>query len=280
MKPVAAGALALWSCVAMLAPEFASADPHGIAGPPEPLTPEMIEARRVQMVDNVTVWLPRLVGRYRYEGTVQFFQTLAPLASPVAPAPADDWAGLQGAVISRMRAEEQESWSARAQRFIDDVHLVWIGLASATATIVVAGSILTIMQTLPFRNDSLAAVFAMLSAPSGSNLNPASLDGRGLNKGPTPVLVPTVPQDGIVYATLENSTIPDGMMVPLKVRLTTEGLVQGLEVLDTRISPRQAQDLKDALSRGRFQPALHGNEAIAVNLVWLLATTTVKPGKT
>ena len=39
-------------------------------------------------------------------------------------------------------------------------------------------------------------------------------------------------QDGIVYATLENSTIPDGMMVPLKVRLTTEGLVQGLEILD------------------------------------------------
>ena len=197
-----------------------------------------------------------------------------------APGPADDWTGLQPGVISRMRAEQHESLSARAQRFIDDVHLVWIGLASATATIVLAGSILTILHTIPVRNDSLAAVFAMLSAPSGSNLNPASLDGRGLNKGPTPVLVPTVPQDGIVYATLENSTIPDGMMVPLKVRLTTEGLVQGLEVLDTRISPRQAQDLKDALSRGRFEPALHGNEAIAVNLVWLLATTTVKPGKT
>ena len=197
-----------------------------------------------------------------------------------APAPADDWAGVQAGVISRMRAEEQESWSARAQRFVDDVHLVWIGLASATATVVVAGSILTILHTIPVHNQSLAAVFAMLSAPSGSNLNPASLDGRGLNKGPTPVLVPTVPQDGIVYATLENSTIPDGMMVPLKVRLTTEGLVQGLEILDKQISPRQAQDLKDALSRGRFQPALHGNEAIAVNLVWLLATTTVKPGKT
>jgi hypothetical protein len=197
-----------------------------------------------------------------------------------APASADDWAGLQPGVISRMRAEAHESWPARAQRFIDDVHLVWIGLASATATIVLAGSILTIVHAVPERNDSLAAVFAMLSAPSGSNLNPVSLDGRGLNKGPTPVLVPTVPQDGIVYATLENSMIPDGMMVPLRVRLTTEGLVQGLEVLDSGISPRQAQDLKDALSRGRFEPALHGGSPVAVSLVWLLATTTVKPGKT
>ena len=197
-----------------------------------------------------------------------------------APAPSDDWAGLQPGVISRMRAEQQESWATRAQRFIDDVHLVWIGLASATATIVLAGSILSIVQTVPERNDSLAAVFAMLGAPSGSNLNPASLDGRGLNKGPTPVLVPTVPQDGIVYATLENSTIPDGMMVPLNMRLTTEGLVQGLEVLDKRISPGQTQDLMDALSRGRFEPALHGGAPVAVNLVWLLATTTVKPGKT
>lgn len=197
-----------------------------------------------------------------------------------APAQADNWAGVQPGVISRMRAEQHESWTARAQRFIDDVHLVWIGLASAAATIVLAGSILGIVHAIPERNDSLAAVFAMLGAPSGSNLNPASLDGRGLNKGPTPVLVPSVPQDGIVYATLENSMIPDGMMVPIRVRLTTEGLVQGLEVLDSRISPRQAQDLKDALSRGRFEPALHDGSPVAVSLVWLLATTTVKPGKT
>lgn len=197
-----------------------------------------------------------------------------------APAQADDWAGVQSGVIGRMRAEQHDSWTARAQRFIDDVHLVWIGLASAAATIVLAGSILGIVHAIPERNDSLAAVFAMLGAPSGSNLNPASLDGRGLNKGPTPVLVPSVPQDGIVYATLENSMIPDGVMVPIRVRLTTEGLVQGLEVLDSRISPRQAQDLKDALSRGRFEPALHDGSPVAVSLVWLLATTTVKPGKT
>lgn len=196
-----------------------------------------------------------------------------------APGPADDWTGLQPGVISRMRAERNASWTARAQRFVDDVHLVWIGLASATATLVLAGSILSILQA-PDRKDSLAAVFAMLGADAGSDLNPAPLDGRGLNKGPTPVLVPTVPHDGVVYATLENSTIPDDVMVPLSVKVTREGRVEGLEMLDRSVSPRQVQDLMDALSHGRLEPAQYGGEPVAVNLVWLLANTTVKPGKT
>src|SRR5688572_32795709 len=50
------------------------------------------------------------------------------------PGPADDWTGLQPGVIGRMRAEAHESWPARAGRFLDDLHLVWIGLAATAAT--------------------------------------------------------------------------------------------------------------------------------------------------
>jgi hypothetical protein len=197
-----------------------------------------------------------------------------------APAPADDWAGLQPGVISRMRAERKESWSARAQRVIDDVHLVWIGLASATATFVLTGSIVGMVQNIPDRSDSLAAVFAVLGAKVGSDLNPAPLDGRGLNKGPTPVLVPTVPQDGVVYATLETASIPEDVMVPLSVKVTQDGSVEGLRMLDRTVSTTELRGLMDALSRGRLEPAQQGGEPLAVNLVWLLANTTVKPGKT
>ena len=197
-----------------------------------------------------------------------------------APAPADEWAGLQPGVISRMRAEQYESWSARAQRFIDDVHLVWIGLASAAATFVLAGSILGMLHNIPDRNDSLAAMFAVLGAEAGSDLNPAPLDGRGLNKGPTPVLVPTVPQDGVVYATLENVTIPDGVMVPLSAQVTTNGSVENVRMLDRTLSTTGVRDLMDALSRGRLEPAQYGGAPVAVSVVWLLANTTVRPGKT
>ena len=197
-----------------------------------------------------------------------------------APGPADDWTGLQPGVISRMRAEEHESLAARARRFIDDVHLVWIGLASATATLVLAGSILSILASGPERIDSMAADFAMHGAKAGSNLNPASLDGRGLDLGPTPVMAPTVPQDGVVFATLERSKMTEDIVIPLLANVTKEGLVQNIEMLNSDASPTQIHDIVDALSRSRIEPAHYGNAPVAVTLVWLLANTTVKPGKT
>lgn len=202
------------------------------------------------------------------------------LRRAAAPGPADDWTGLQSGVISRMRAEQHESLAARAQRFIDDVHLLWIGLASAAATVLLAGSILSIVNAAPDRADSLAGVFAMLGAEAGSDLNPATLDGRGLNLGPTPVMAPSVPQHGVVFASLENSTMSKDMVVPLSVRLSKEGRLVGVEMLEPNSSAREIQDLVNEISKGRLEPASHGGSPVAVNLVWLLAHTTVKPGKT
>lgn len=197
-----------------------------------------------------------------------------------APSPADDWAGLRPGVISRMRAEEHESWGARVQRFVDDVHLVWIGLASATATVVLAGSILSIMHAVPGRADSLAAVLAVLGAPSGSDLNPASLDGRGMNLGPTRVEVPRVRQEGVVFASLQNSPIPDDVLVPLRVRLSRDGRVNGVQMLDPDAGADAIHQLMSEIAKGQLQPASYGGAPVAVNVVWLFARTTVKPGKT
>jgi len=202
------------------------------------------------------------------------------LRSAAAPSPAEDWAGVQPGVISRMRAEQTQSWTARAQRFIDDVHLVWIGLASAAATLVLAGSILSILHTRPNRDDSLAAWLHVLGAPTGSNLNPAALDGRGMNLGPTPVLAPSVPQDGVVFASLENATIPDDIVVPLSLSVSREGRVNDVQMLDRRANGIEIDALMDGISKGRLEPASYGGAPVAVNLVWLLAHTTVKPGKT
>ena len=129
-----------------------------------------------------------------------------------APCPSDDWAGVQTGVISRMRAEATQSWAARARRFVDDVHLVWIGLASAAATVVCAGTVLSMLQVAPepVRADSLATMLAVMGAPGGSDLNPASLEGRNpLFGGPMRVQAPSVPHDGVVYATLENALSSD-----------------------------------------------------------------------
>lgn len=193
----------------------------------------------------------------------------AALRAAAAPAPSDDWTGLRSSVISRMRAEAHESWAARAGRAFDDLHLVWIGLASTVATIVCSGVVLSMLHfASPERQDSLAAVIAVMAAPSGSDLNPARLDGR--------IRVPSVPENGVVYAALESSAIEGDLVVPLSAIVTREGRVSGLEILNKDQDLREAA-LVDKLSRGRLEPARFGGSPVAVNLVWLVAHTTVKP---
>jgi hypothetical protein len=193
------------------------------------------------------------------------------LRMAAAPGPPDDWTGLRPGVISRMRAEEHESWTARARRAFDDLHLVWIAFASTAATFVCAGTVLSMLHfASPERQDSLAAMITVHAAPAGSDLNPARLDAR--------IRVPSVPYDGIVYATLESSDVKGDMYLPFSAIVTREGRLSGLELLNTseEYDPQTVAEIVQALSRGRLEPAQFGGTPVAVNLVWLVAHTTVK----
>lgn len=187
-----------------------------------------------------------------------------------APAPADDWTGLQPGVISRMRAEQQESWAARVGRMFDDLHLVWIGLASTAATFLCAAAVLSMLHFAPTerRDDSLAALISAMAAPYGSDINPIRFDSR--------IQVPTLPGDSVIYATLEQEASAGGDgEVALAAQVSREGHVAGLEVLGPAYQPETAGLLR-ALARGRLEPAQFSGEPAAVNLVWLVAHTTVK----
>jgi hypothetical protein len=192
------------------------------------------------------------------------------LRATAARVPSEDWTGLRSSVISRMRAEAHESWTARAGRAFDDLHLIWIGLASTVATVVCSGVVLSMLHfASPERQDSLAAVIAVMAAPSGSDLNPARLDSR--------IRVPSVPENGLVYATLESSELKGDSVLPLSAIVTREGRVLGLELLNKAEDIPHGMEFVDALSRGRLEPAQFGGSPVAVNLVWLVAHTTVRP---
>lgn len=185
-----------------------------------------------------------------------------------APAPKDDWTGLQSGVISRMRAEAYESWAARVSRMFDDLHLVWIGLASTAATFLCGAVVLGMLNfASPERDDSLRAIIAVVAAPSGSNLNPASLDGL--------IQAPTVPLDGPVRAFLEQSG-SEGYALALSAVVSREGRVSELSVLANDRDRRHIAELLDTISRNRLEPARYGTDPIAVNLVWLVEHMTVK----
>jgi hypothetical protein len=188
-----------------------------------------------------------------------------------APGPADDWTGLRPGVIGRMRAEANEAWLARMGRTFDDMHLVWIGLASTAATFLCGAVVLGMLNyASPEREDSLRALITTMAAPSGSNLNPASMDGLMIQ-------APSVPEEGIVKASLERSGAEGELMLAFAAVITREGNISGLEALGEGRGRRQVAQLINEISRGRLEPARYGADPIAVNLVWVVEHLTVKP---
>jgi hypothetical protein len=188
-----------------------------------------------------------------------------------APGPADDWTGLRPGVIGRMRAEANEAWLARMRRTFDDMHLVWIGLASTAATFLCGAIVLGMLHyASPEREDSLRALITAMAAPSGSNLNPASMDGLMIQ-------APSVPEEGIVKASLERSGSEGEVMLAFAAVITREGAISGMEAIGRGRSERHVTKLIDEISRGRLEPARYGADPIAVNLVWVVEHLTVKP---
>jgi putative zinc finger protein len=198
-----------------------------------------------------------------------------------APGPADDWTGLQPGVIGRMRAEEHESWTARASRFFDDLHLIWIGLAATAATFLCGAVALSALYfgSPERRVDSLAAAIAVTTMPPGSDLNPVRPDERlGPRYSPLAdyLQMPSVPKEGAMEAMLLTPVSEEELMLALSAVVTREGRVSGLLVLNSDTDRREINSILAGISQASLEPARVGGDAIAVNVVWLLTHTTVK----
>jgi hypothetical protein len=186
-----------------------------------------------------------------------------------APGPADDWTGLRSGVISRMRAEAHESWTAKAGRMFDDLHLVWIGLASTAATFLCGAVALSALHfASPDRDDSLRSMITVISAPIGSDLNPVRSDHF--------LTAPSVPGEGPIEAMLARPVSHDELVLALSAVVTREGKVSNVFVLNNQQHRAEINPILDVLQRSRLEPGRVGTAAVAVNVVWLLTHTTVK----
>jgi hypothetical protein len=195
----------------------------------------------------------------------------AALRLAAAPGPADDWTGLTPGVISRMRAEANEAWPAKIGRMFDDMHLVWIALASTAATLLVGTIVLGMLRfASPERDDSLRALLAMVSAVPGSDLNPAGIDGLA-------VQAPSVPKDGLIDASLSRSGEGAEQMLAFSAIITRDGNIAALQALGENRGSRKVAALINEISRGRLEPARYGEDRLAVSMVWVVEHVTVKP---
>lgn len=176
---------------------------------------------------------------------------------------------LERHVLARMQAERQTSWRWSFNRMFEDLHLVWAAAGATAATVLIVCAVVATLalatRTQPL---SMAAMLGALAAP-GSDLNPVSVDGR--------MLLPRSAPDAMGDAVLLDR--PEGV-VALAAVVTREGRVRNLALLrdgQTRdVNDREALDLLEAASQARFEPARAGGAPVAVNLVWVVAHTTVR----
>jgi hypothetical protein len=184
--------------------------------------------------------------------------------------------GFTAAVVSRLSAEHDQSFLVRVREMFDDMRLGYAGLGAAAATMVCIVIMLGMMRfATTERPDSLAAIVNFLASP-GSNANPMSVDGRT-----------NMPRalDATISA---GSSAEEDAVFALAAVVTREGRIENLtgEMLRSdggRAGVDEARvvgNLMDAISRARFEPAQREGLPVAVNMVWLVAHTTVRANKT
>lgn len=183
-------------------------------------------------------------------------------------------------VVSRLRAERNVSWPVRLRLMFDDAHLVYAGAAGAVAVLICAVVLLGMLRlvTSTPNPDSLAALIDVLTP--GSNQNPVV---------PRPDVLMPKPLDAAFSTPFDEALattpgIDEETMIMLAATVTREGRVANLELLDQlgdEVSPdaeeaRVVANLLDAVSRARFEPASVAGLPVAVNMVWMVAHTTVR----
>lgn len=180
-------------------------------------------------------------------------------AAELQPA-AGELDGLQAGVISRMRAEYDQSWRGRFERTFEDMHLVWIGLSSAVATVICVAVALACLEfASPERDDSLAGIIAAIQSSNASFVRQ------------------TTGHDEIGSA-IERSMSEEEAILALASVVTRDGRLIDPRLVSNGRDRQQIDDLLNAISTARFEPARYTGSPMPanVNVLWLLARTTVR----
>lgn len=196
-----------------------------------------------------------------------------------------DRSTFQATVISRAKAEARVSWSALVRDVLDDAHLMYAGLGAAAATVF---CVLVLMSMMKFatseRPDSLAAIVSLLASPKVATVDEYA---PGMNKNPVIVDARMLMPRALDQIFLAAASASDESVFTLSAVVTREGRIANLEWHSPsgrtpKAGSREAETVDTLLntaSLARFEPARVQGLPIAVNMIWLVANTTVRAPK-
>lgn len=197
----------------------------------------------------------------------------------------EDRITFQAGVICRAGAEQRVSWSARMRDALDDMHIVYAGIGAAAATVF---CVLVLMSMMRFatheRPDSLAAIVSLLASPK---VVVQDENAPGTNKNPVVVDAQMLMPRALDQLFLSAASAADESVFTLSAVVTREGRIVNLEWHSPsgrtpKAGSREAEavdTLLNTASLARFEPARMAGLPVAVNVVWLVANTTVRAPK-
>jgi hypothetical protein len=183
---------------------------------------------------------------------------------------------LQQAIVYRATAERDTSFQAWLTKCREDMRVVYAGIGVAVAVVFGAVIMLGVMRlafSVP-RSDSLAAILRVLASP-GSNENPLAV--RPDVRMPRPI-------DNEVLAATHIKT--DEALFLLRGVVTQQGRIDYIELLNAgqAVPPgtdeaTAVENLMGTVADARFEPGSRAGMPVAVNMVWIVAHTTVRGTK-
>jgi hypothetical protein len=175
---------------------------------------------------------------------------------------------LTQAVLERIRVEQLHSFGARLRGLFEDMHFVWAGLGASVAMLFCifasAGVLQAASQEKP---DSLAGIISTIA--SADMNDPMRLAGA------------IIENRALLDTTEAMQATDEDTELMLSALVTRDGRIQNLELLEQQaralhLKPEVIGAMLEAASRARFEPAQLGGLPVAVNVVWLVTSTTVK----
>ncbi len=187
---------------------------------------------------------------------------------------ATDLEGLAAGVVSRFRAEQEESIPRTVQRMFEDLHLVWAALGATAATFACLAITIGIFYLSRAEHPGSLANVLNAVATTGTDANPMMVDDSSMLPRQD---LPRHDRDAVPELTSDEE-------IMLATTINSKGRVESMQLMnpDGPAGQRAAGDRKmvgqilDSVAQVRFEPARVGGEPVAVKMFWYLTHTTVR----
>lgn len=202
---------------------------------------------------------------------------------PLAPVADESLTALTEGVLVRVRAERAQSWQSRVGEMVTDRRLLWPALGATAAVLLCVTAASSVLHLSTVQSpDSLAGMISAIGSPPGSI-------GRPVRPADNGVTIPRLTEDEAERAWSALELMPeDDVIYTVRTVVNRDGSVADYELLlsyerpalaRTQDSKAQENAVLNAVRQTRFMPAeTPMGRAVAVDMVWLIAKTTVVAG--